>query len=91
LRNEPKNEIPNASPVQAASGAAPKAEKVRSSRYEWEGKNNESEKPAIVSKAARLSLVKPIKALMKKLFSGNRGPGRRGFFDNDDDASPSAA
>jgi hypothetical protein len=91
LRNEPKNEIPNARPVQAASGATPKAEKVRSSRYEWEGRNNESEKPALVSKAARLSLVKPIKALLKKLFSGNRGPGRRGFFDNDDDASPSAA
>jgi len=90
LRNEPKNELPIASPIQAAPGAAAKAEKVRSSRYEWEGRNNESEKPAVASKAARLSLV-PIKALLKKLFSGNRGPGRRGFFDNDDDASPSAA
>jgi len=91
LRNEPKNELPNASPVQAAPGAAPKAEKVRSSRYEWEGRNNESEKPAVASNAARLSLVAPIKAVLKKLFSGNRKPGRRGFFDNDDDASPSAA
>jgi len=36
LRNEP-SETPNASPVQAAPGAAAKAEKVRSSRYEWEG------------------------------------------------------
>lgn len=91
MRNEPKNEIPNASPVQAAPGAATNAEKVRSSRYEWEGKNNESEKPAVASRSARLSLVTPIKALLKKLFSGNRGQGRRGFFDNDDDASPSAA
>ena len=89
MRNEPKNELPNASPVQAAPGTA--AEKVRSSRYEWEGRNNESEKPAVESRAARLSLVTPIKALLKKLFSGNRRPGRRGFFDNDDDASPSAA
>ncbi len=86
MRNEPKNEIPNAGPVQAAPGAATKAEKVRSSRYEWEGRNNESEKPAV---ASRLSLLTTIKALLKKLFSGNRG--RRGFFDNDDDASPSAA
>jgi hypothetical protein len=91
LRNEPKNEPSNASPVQAAPGAATKAEKVRSSRYEWEGKNHESEKPAVASKAARRSLLTPIKALLKKLFSGDRGPRRRGFFDNDDDASPSAA
>jgi hypothetical protein len=84
LRNEPKNETPTASPVQAARGAASKAEKVRSSRYEWEGRNNESEKPAVASR-----LVTTIKALLKKLFSGNRGG--RGFFDNDDDASPSAA
>ena len=91
MRNEPKNEIPNASPGQAVPGVAAKAEKVRSSRYEWEGRNNESEKPAVASKAARVSLVTPIKALLKKLFSGNRGPGKRGFFDNDDDASPSAA
>ena len=90
MRNEPKNEPPNASPVQAAPGAAAKAEKVRSSRYEWEGKNNESEKPAAASKAARV-LFTPIKALLKRLFPGNRRPGRRGFFDNDDDASPSAA
>jgi len=90
LRNEPKNETSTASPVQAAPGAA-NAEKVRSSRYEWEGRNNESEKPAVASKAARRSLVTPIKALLTKLFSRSRGPGRRGFFDNDDDASPSAA
>jgi hypothetical protein len=87
LRNEPKNETPNASPVQAAPGAA-KAEKVRSSRYEWEGRNNETEKsPA----TPRKSLLASAKAFLKKLFPGDRRPGRRGFFDNDDDASPSAA
>jgi len=91
LRNEPKNETPNASPVQAAPGAAANAEKVRSSRYEWEGRNNDIEKSAAASKASRRSMVTAIKALLKKLFSGDRGPGRRGFFDNDDDASPSAA
>jgi hypothetical protein len=91
LRNEPKNETSNASPVQAAPGAATKAEKVRSSHYEWEGRNNEGEKPAVASKAARRSLVTPIKALLKRLFSGDRGAGRRGFLDKDDDASPSAA
>jgi hypothetical protein len=91
LRNEPKNETSNASPVQAAPGTATKAEKVRSSHYEWEGRNNEGEKPAVASKAARRSLVTPIKALLKRLFSGDRGAGRRGFFDKDDDARPSAA
>jgi len=28
---------------------------------------------------------------LKNLFSGNRGTRNRSFFDNDDDASPSAA
>ena len=42
--NEPKNESSNI-PVQASQGPATKAQKVRSSRYEWEGKtNNENEK-----------------------------------------------
>jgi hypothetical protein len=91
LRNEPKNETSNASPVQAASGAASKAEKVRSSRYEWEGRNNDSEKPAVASQASRRSLITQVKAFLKKLFSGDRGREKRGFFDNDDDASPSAA
>ena len=90
MRNEPKNETPTASPVQAAPGAA-KAEKVRSSRYEWEGRNNDSEKAAGASNASRRSLMTPIKELLKKLFSGDRRSGKRGFFDNDDDASPSAA
>jgi hypothetical protein len=45
-----------------------------------------------VSSASRRSFIAPIKAFLKKLFAGNRGTeDRRNFFDNDDDASPSAA
>ena len=44
--NEPKNEAPQV-PIQAVPAAAGKAQKVRSSRYEWESKsNNENEKAA---------------------------------------------
>lgn len=91
LSNEPKKETPDTSPVQAAAGAAVKAEKVRSSRYEWEGRNNETEKSSVATNAARRSLLASAKAFLKKLFPGDRKPGSRGFFDNDDDASPSAA
>ena len=81
--NEPKNETPNV-PVQAAQSPASKAQKVRSSRYEWESKgNNENEKAA---GASRRSLLASARTMLKKFFSGSRG-----FFDNDDDASPSAA
>ena len=86
--NEPKQEAPKV-PVQAAQGPAAKAQKVRSSRYEWESKsNNENEKAA---GASRRSLLASAKAWLRKLFAGDRGDGNRSFFDNDDDASPSAA
>ncbi|HLK07051.1 MAG TPA: hypothetical protein VKV30_03890 [Candidatus Angelobacter sp.] len=89
--NEPKRETPNV-PVQAAQGPAAKAQKVRSSRYEWESKsNNENEKAAGASGASRRSLFDSAKAMLRKFFSGNRGERTRSFFDNDDDASPSAA
>ena len=91
--NEPKNETPSV-PVQAAQGPAAKAQKVRSSRYEWESKSNnenEKEKAAGASGASRRSLLASAKAVLRKLFSGDRGPESRSFFDNDDDASPSAA
>jgi hypothetical protein len=91
LNNEPQKKIPGPDPAQAGAGAAPKAEKVRSSRYEWEGKSNESGKAAGASNASRRSILLSLKTRLKRLFSGNRGPGNRGFFDNDDDASPSAA
>ena len=82
--NEPKQEKPS-DPVQAAQGPAAKAQKVRSSRYEWEGKSgNDNEKAA--ASGSRRSLLDSAKAILRKFFSGNRG-----FFDNDDDASPSAA
>jgi len=84
--NEPKNEAPQVT-IQAVPGPAVKAQKVRSSRYEWESKiNTESEKAAGASGASRRSLLDSARALLRKFFSGNRG-----FFDNDDDASPSAA
>jgi hypothetical protein len=89
--NEPKNETPSV-PGQAAERPAAKAQKVRSSRYEWESKsNNENEKAAGASAASRRSLLASAKALLRKFFSGDRGPRNRSFFDNDDDASPSAA
>jgi hypothetical protein len=85
--NEPKNETP----VQAAPGPAAKAQKVRSSRYEWESKSNNENEKAGASAASRRSLLASAKAVLRKFFSGDRGPGNRSFFDNDDDASPSAA
>ena len=89
--NEPKNETQNV-PVQAAHGPAGKAQKVRSSRYEWESKSgNENEKAAGASGVSRRSLLASARAMLKNLFSGNRGTRNRSFFDNDDDASPSAA
>lgn len=87
--NEPKNETQNV-PVQAGQRPAAKAQKVRSSRYEWEGKSgNENDKAA--SSGARRSLLASARAILRKFFSANRGTGNRSFFDNDDDASPSAA
>jgi len=83
--NERKNETPSATPIQAAPGAATKVQKVRSSRYEWEHKPNENEKAAAASQASMGSLVASFRAWLKKLFSSDRG-----FFDNDDDPSPSA-
>ena len=81
--NEPKKESPNV-PVQSARGPAGKVQKVRSSRYEWESKSN-NEKAAGASGASRRSLLDSAKAMLRKFFSGSCG-----FFDNDDDASPSA-
>jgi len=89
--NEPRDETPKL-PVRAAQGPAGKAQKVRSSRYEWESKsNNENEKAVGASGASRRSLLASARALLRKFFPGNREPGSRSFFDNDDDPSPSAA
>lgn len=78
--NDRKEETPNAGPVEAA--AAKKAEKVRSSRYEWEGKSGETDRAP--GKAARGSLMAALRAWLKKLSALS-------FFDKDDDATPSAA
>jgi len=90
--NEPKN-ISNV-PVRATQGPAAKAQKVRSSRYEWESKSNnenEKEKAAGVSGTSRRSLLASAREMLRKVFSGTRGTENRSYFDNDDDASPSAA
>ena len=89
--SEPKTETPKV-PVQAGPGPAAKAQKVRSSRYEWESKSgNENEKAAGASGMSRRSLLASAKAFLVKFFLGNRRQESRSFFDNDDDASPSAA
>ncbi len=89
--NEPKQETPIV-PVQAAQAPAAKAQKVRSSRYEWESKSGiENEKAAGASGASRRSLLALAKAILQKFFSGNRDARNRSFFDNDDDPSPSVA
>jgi len=86
LMNDPKKkEVSSDGAVKAALGAA-RAEKVRSSRYEWENKSSENENPPVESKAARGSLMASFGAWLRKLLSGGSG-----VFDNDDDATPSAA
>jgi hypothetical protein len=78
--NERKEETRNAGPAEAA--ASKKAEKVRSSRYEWERKSGEPDRPP--AKPAQGSLMAALAAWLKKLAALN-------FFDKDDDATPSAA
>jgi hypothetical protein len=51
-----KHEVVGSSPTQGATGTAKNAEKVRSSRYEWDNKSGENENPAPGTKAARGSL-----------------------------------
>jgi hypothetical protein len=78
-----KQEPPVAGEGQAAAGAQ-KAEKVRSSRYEWEGRSSEAERPDARVQAARTSLLAALVARLKKLLALD-------FFDKDDDPTPSAA
>jgi len=78
--NDRKEETHNAGPVKAAAGK--KAEKVRSSRFEWEAKSGEPDRPP--AKPARGALMAKLGAWLKKLSARN-------FFDKDDDATPSAA
>ena len=80
--NDRKDETQKADPTSGAASTAKKAEKVRSSRYEWEGKSGEPDRPP--AKAARGSMMAELRAWLKKLSSLI-------FFDKDDDATPSAA
>jgi hypothetical protein len=82
--NDPRQETSNARRASAAAGETKGAEKVRSSRYEWEGSAGEKESQVSGTKAARGSLMTSWAAWWRKLFSWND-------FDKDDDATPSAA
>jgi hypothetical protein len=71
----------------AESLASPKrAEKIRSSRFEWEAKSGEPDYVGSEPNGARRSLMASFAWWLTKLFSGSRD-----FFDKDDDATPSAA
>jgi hypothetical protein len=63
-----------------------RAEKIRSSRFEWEAKSGEADNPRGEPNAARRSLMASFAGWLTKWFSGGHD-----FFDNDDDATPSAA
>jgi hypothetical protein len=82
---EPNEEASSAGPTPVASGAK-RAEKVRSSRYEWEDGPGEKDNPVPQTKIARGTLMRSLGAWFKKVFFWNRD-----FFDKDDDATPSAA
>jgi hypothetical protein len=79
--SDPKKELPHAGVV----SSQPAAKKVRSSRYEWESKSSENENKPDASQPRR-SLLTSLGAWVKRFFSGGHD-----LFDNDDDASPSAA
>jgi hypothetical protein len=84
--SDAKNDMPRINPVQAGSDAPMGAKKVRSSRYEWESKSGENEHSPNATGADQRSLLTSLGALVKRFFFGDRD-----MFDNDDDASPSAA
>jgi hypothetical protein len=86
LTKDPKQKAPSTEASQSAAAAAKRAEKVRSSRYEWDGSSGENENPAPQKQAARGSFLGALRAWVRKCFSWNRD-----FFDKDDDATPSAA
>jgi hypothetical protein len=84
LMKEAKQEAPSAGPGEPTADGTKKAEKIRSSRYEWEGTSGEPEGPPAVPRAARGSFRAALSAWLKKVFSFD-------FFDKDDDPTPSAA
>lgn len=84
--NDPRNINTGADQTPAPGGATKKAEKVRSSRYEWETKSEGNDNSSAAGAAPGASLMASLGRWLKRLFSDGRG-----FFDNDDDATPSAA
>ena len=83
--SDSNNDIPRVNPVQTGPDAPTGAKKVRSSRYEWESKSGENEQSPHAAGTQR-SLLASLGALVKRFFFGGGD-----MFDNDDDASPSAA
>ena len=81
--SDSKNDMP---PVQAGAAPATSVKKVRSSRYEWENKSGENEHKPNAPETPQRSLLASLGAWVKRFFFGGRD-----LFDNDDDASPSAA
>jgi hypothetical protein len=85
LMSDRKKDQPVVGPSPSAPATA-RAEKVRSSRYEWENRNGDNEKPPADSKQPKESVMASFTNWLRKLFSGENG-----LFDKDDDATPSAA
>ena len=86
LMNDKKQEpqVSGNDPAQLPAGTK-RAEKVRSSRFEWETKS-ETDSGYGKSTARQRSLLVSLAGRLAKLFFGSRD-----FFDKDDDATPSAA
>lgn len=84
--NDAKKDVPVSGELKTAPDSARAARKVRSSRYEWENKSNENEHQPDAQSAGQRSLFVAIGKWIKRHFLGDRD-----LFDNDDDASPSAA
>ncbi|MGC2694429.1 MAG: hypothetical protein WA738_01425, partial [Candidatus Angelobacter sp.] len=83
---EPNKANVGGGPAQSPEGTSKNAERVRSSRYEWESRSDGSDNSSAAATASGASLMAYLGRWWKKLFSGDRG-----FFDNDDDPTPSAA
>jgi len=84
--NDAKKDVSGTGGLNAAPDTVAAAKKVRSSRYEWESKSNENEPQPDAQAAGQRSLLAAIGKWIKRFFLGDRD-----LFDNDDDASPSAA
>lgn len=83
--NDAKKDMSVSGELKAAPDTAG-AKKVRSSRYEWESRSSENEHQPGAPATGQRSLFASVGRWMKRTFLGDRD-----LFDNDDDASPSAA